>query len=102
MIEKIAMPQLGESVTEGTITTWLKQPGDDIHLYEPICEVSTDKVNAEVPATVTGKLIEIIASEGTTVAVGEIICRIENNAEGDSLVEQETGKEDHDKKEVVS
>ena len=101
MIEKITMPQLGESVTEGTITTWLKQPGDDIHLYEPICEVSTDKVNAEVPATVTGKLIEIIAAEGTTVAVGEIICRIENNGEGNNSVVQEVTQKNEDEEEAV-
>lgn len=92
MIENVTMPQLGESVTEGTITTWLKHPGDDIHLYEPICEVSTDKVNAEVPATVTGKLVEIIASEGTTVAVGEVICRIEKMSEDNGPVKQETSQ----------
>lgn len=77
MIEKISMPQLGESVTEGTITAWLKQPGDDIRLYDPICEVSTDKVNAEVPATVAGTLVDIIAAEGATAAVGDVICTIE-------------------------
>lgn len=79
MIEKVTMPQLGESVTEGTITTWLKQPGDEIRLYDPICEVATDKVNAEVPATVAGVLGEIIAEEGATVAVGEIICTIKKS-----------------------
>lgn len=79
MIEKVTMPQLGESVTEGTITTWLKQPGDPISLYDPICEVTTDKVNAEVPATVAGKLMEIVAEEGTTVAVGDVICTIEKS-----------------------
>ena len=84
MIEKITMPQLGESVTEGTITSWFKQPGDEIRLYDPICEVTTDKVNAEVPATVAGKLVDIIAKEGTTVAVGDTICNIETTSQTDS------------------
>ncbi|WP_054949540.1 dihydrolipoamide acetyltransferase family protein [Numidum massiliense] len=84
MIEKVAMPQLGESVTEGTIASWLKQPGDPVNLYEPMCEVVTDKVNAEVPATVAGTLVEIVASEGTTIAVGDIICVIETASGGET------------------
>lgn len=74
------MPQLGESVTEGTITNWLKQPGDEIAQYEPLCEVTTDKVTAEVPATCSGILTEIVAPEGETVAVGEAICSIETQS----------------------
>jgi 2-oxoisovalerate dehydrogenase E2 component (dihydrolipoyl transacylase) len=70
------MPQLGESVTEGTISRWLKQPGDTISKYEPICEVETDKVVAEVPAVVEGVLKEIVVSEGETVEVGTLIARI--------------------------
>ncbi|SMO40729.1 dihydrolipoamide acetyltransferase family protein [Melghirimyces algeriensis] len=77
MATDIAMPQLGESVTEGTITKWLKEPGDSVSKYEPLCEVATDKVNAEVPATVSGKVTEIVTEEGKTVAVGEVICRVE-------------------------
>jgi 2-oxoisovalerate dehydrogenase E2 component (dihydrolipoyl transacylase) len=73
----IQMPQLGESVTEGTIVKWLKKPGDSIAKYEPICEVSTDKVNAEVPATIAGTMVEIIAEEGTVLQVGQPICRIQ-------------------------
>lgn len=73
---KIPMPQLGESVTEGTIGKWLKQPGDKINKYDLLCEVITDKVNAEVPSSVEGVLGEILVEEGTTVAVGEIICTI--------------------------
>lgn len=76
MVEKVTMPQLGESVTEGTITAWLKKPGDDVRLYEPLCEVNTDKVSAEIPATVSGTLVEIAVSEGATVAVGDTICSI--------------------------
>ncbi len=72
----ILMPQLGESVTEGTIVKWIKKPGDTISNYEPICEVQTDKVNAEVPATEAGTLLEILAEEGETVAVGALIARM--------------------------
>ncbi|MGA8941771.1 MAG: dihydrolipoamide acetyltransferase family protein [Thermoactinomyces sp.] len=81
MVTDIVMPQLGESVTEGTITTWLKKPGDTVAKYEPICEVTTDKVNAEVPSTVEGTVTEIIAEEGETVEVGQLICRIDVSGE---------------------
>lgn len=77
MAADVKMPQLGESVTEGTIAKWLKKPGDPVEKYEPICEVSTDKVNAEVPSTIDGTMVEIIANEGETVEVGQLICRIE-------------------------
>ncbi|SEN21497.1 dihydrolipoamide acetyltransferase family protein [Lihuaxuella thermophila] len=77
MATDIKMPQLGESVTEGTIAKWLKKPGDPVAKYEPICEVATDKVNAEVPSTIEGTMVEIIAEEGSTVEVGQLICRIE-------------------------
>lgn len=84
MAEDITMPQLGESVTEGTITKWLKQPGENINKYEPLCEVATDKVNAEVPSTISGTVTEWVVQEGETVAVGQIICRIA--AEGSEAV----------------
>ncbi|WP_335870624.1 dihydrolipoamide acetyltransferase family protein [Bacillus sp. 2205SS5-2] len=76
-IEKITMPQLGESVTEGTISKWLVSPGDTINKYDPIAEVMTDKVNAEVPSSFTGIMAELIAEEGDTLAVGEVICTVE-------------------------
>lgn len=72
----VAMPQLAESLVSATIGKWLKKPGDQIEQYEPICEVITDKVNAEIPSTMDGFMGEILAEEGRTVAVGEIICRI--------------------------
>lgn len=77
MIENIKMPQLGESVTEGTISTWLVKVGDRVNKYDPLAEVMTDKVNAEVPSSFSGVIKEIIANEGETLAVGEIICTIE-------------------------
>src|SRR5690242_21285181 len=61
------MPQLGESVAEGTIGKWLKKPGDHVAKYEPLLEVITDKVNAEVPSPVEGTLTEILVEEGETV-----------------------------------
>ncbi len=70
------MPQLGESVVEGTINRWLKAPGEPVAKYEPLVEVTTDKVNAEVPSPVDGVLKEIIAKDGQTLAVGEVICEI--------------------------
>jgi 2-oxoisovalerate dehydrogenase E2 component (dihydrolipoyl transacylase) len=66
----VTMPQLGESVTEGTITRWLKAEGDEIALDEPLAEVDTDKVNAELPSPVAGKIEKLLVSEGTTVDVG--------------------------------
>jgi 2-oxoisovalerate dehydrogenase E2 component (dihydrolipoyl transacylase) len=66
-VAKVTMPQLGESVAEGTIGKWLKQPGDHVAKYEPLLEVITDKVNAEVPSPVAGILTEILVQEGETV-----------------------------------
>src|SRR3989442_11586278 len=65
----IKLPQLGESVVEGTIGRWLKQPGDRVERDEPLVEIQTDKVNAEVPSPVAGFLQQILLPEGTTAAV---------------------------------
>ncbi len=75
--EKINMPQLGESVTEGTISTWLVKEGDHVNKYDPLAEVMTDKVNAEVPSSFTGTIKEIVVSEGDTISVGELMCYME-------------------------
>jgi 2-oxoisovalerate dehydrogenase E2 component (dihydrolipoyl transacylase) len=75
----VKMPQLGESITEGTISRWLKQPGDQVKKYEALVEVITDKVNAEVPAPLAGVLKEIKVKEGTTVTVGTEIAVIEES-----------------------
>src|SRR5439155_12733858 len=66
----VTMPQLGETVTEGTITKWFKQVGETIQADEPLFEVSTDKVDSEVPAPTSGVVSEILVPEGETVAVG--------------------------------
>ncbi len=73
----MTMPQLGESVTEGTISKWLVAPGDHVNKYDPIAEVMTDKVNAEIPSSFTGVIKELLAEDDQTLAVGEIICTIE-------------------------
>ena len=72
----VEMPELGESVTEGTITQWLKSVGDTVEVDEPLLEVSTDKVDTEIPSPVAGTLIEILADEDDTIEVGEVIARI--------------------------
>ncbi|MFJ8527792.1 dihydrolipoamide acetyltransferase family protein [Bacillus sp. NPDC094106] len=76
-VENITMPQLGESVTEGTISKWLVNVGDHVNKYDPLAEVMTDKVNAEVPSSFTGIVKELVAAEGDTLAVGEIVCVIQ-------------------------
>ncbi|MFN2449334.1 MAG: dihydrolipoamide acetyltransferase family protein [Candidatus Baltobacteraceae bacterium] len=80
MATTITMPQLGETVTEGTVERWLKSPGDTVEKYEAFVEVSTDKVNSEVPAPVTGTIREILIAEGTTVPTGTAIAVIDEVA----------------------
>ena len=72
----VEMPELGESVTEGTITQWLKSVGDTVEVDEPLLEVSTDKVDTEIPSPVAGTLVEILADEDDTIEVGAVIARI--------------------------
>ncbi len=81
-VAKVTMPQLGESVAEGTIGRWLKQPGDAVEKYEPLVEVITDKVNAEVPSPFAGVLKEILVEEGATVPNNAEIAVIETADEG--------------------
>ena len=77
-VAKVTMPQLGESVAEGTIGKWLKKPGDHVAKYEPLLEVITDKVNAEVPSPFEGILSEILVEEGATVPNNAEIAVIED------------------------
>ncbi|RAP30603.1 Dihydrolipoamide acyltransferase component [Brevibacillus laterosporus] len=82
MATNVLMPQLGESVTEGTITKWLVNVGDVVNKYDPLAEVNTDKVTAEVPSTVSGRIKEIVVPEGETVSVGTLILYIEEEGAG--------------------
>ena len=87
---RVVMPQLGESVHEGTISKWLVKPGDKVVEFEPMLEVDTDKVNAEVPAPVSGILREILAKEGETVQAGAEIAVVEIGSDGEVTATPET------------
>ena len=75
----VVMPQMGESITEGTLTKWLKKPGDTVARDEPLFEISTDKVDAEIPSPAAGTLGEIKVQEGATVGVGTVVCAINDS-----------------------
>src|SRR5271167_64507 len=77
----IVMPQMGESIVEGTITKWLKKPGDKVQRDEPLFEISTDKVDAEIPAPASGVLQDIKVAEGSTVQVNTIVGTIAADGE---------------------
>src|SRR5947208_9461022 len=76
MATDVVMPQMGESIFEGTITKWLKKPGDKVQRDEPLFEISTDKVDAEIPAPASGVLREIKVKEGATVQVNSVVAVI--------------------------
>jgi len=92
-VSQIKMPQLGESVTEGTVDKWLKQEGDFVKRDEPLVEVVTDKVNAEIPSPFEGKLVKIAVGEGETVRVGAVIAQIETAATAAAAPAQAKAKE---------
>src|SRR5215208_4535576 len=73
----VIMPQMGESIAEGTLSRWIKKVGDAVQRDEPIFEISTDKVDAEIPAPNAGVLAEILVQEGQTVPVGTVVARLE-------------------------
>src|SRR6195952_6097870 len=72
----VVMPQMGESITEGTITKWLKKPGDSVQRDEPLFEISTDKVDAEIPSPAAGTLKEIKVEAGSTVQINTVVAVI--------------------------
>src|SRR5579883_2171720 len=76
----VVMPQMGESIVEGTLTRWLKKPGDRVERDEPLFEISTDKVDSEIPSPVSGVLKEVLVPEGATVAINSVVARIEDGA----------------------
>jgi 2-oxoglutarate dehydrogenase E2 component (dihydrolipoamide succinyltransferase) len=78
----VVMPQMGESIVEGTLTKWLKKPGERIERDEPLFEISTDKVDTEIPSPVAGTLSEILVEEGKTVGIGTVVGRIEEGGVG--------------------
>src|SRR5579859_82124 len=76
----VVMPQMGESIVEGTLTKWLKKPGDHVDRDEPLFEISTDKVDTEIPSPTAGVLKEVLVEEGKTVAISTVVGRIEEGA----------------------
>src|SRR5438309_1012324 len=76
----VVMPQMGESIVEGTLTRWLKKPGEKVERDEPLFEISTDKVDTEIPSPAEGVLSEVLVQEGTTVAINSIVARIGDGA----------------------
>src|ERR1700735_4616965 len=91
----VVMPQMGESITEGTLTKWLKKPGDTVSRDEPLFEISTDKVDAEIPSPAAGTLGELKDQEGATVTAGTIVCSInEAGAAASSTPAAAPAKED--------
>ena len=95
----VEMPELGESVTEGTITQWLKSVGDTVEVDEPLLEVSTDKVDTEIPSPVAGTLVEILAEEDETIEVGEAIARVGDENAAPSSDDSDDSDSDDDKSE---
>src|SRR3984893_8149562 len=85
---QVTLPEMGESVTEGTVAKWLKQPGDTVREGEGLVEVTTDKVDAEVPAPASGTLVKILAEAGKTVAVGAALAEIAVGADGDGAAKK--------------
>jgi 2-oxoisovalerate dehydrogenase E2 component (dihydrolipoyl transacylase) len=101
-IEKITMPQLGESVTEGTISRWLVSAGDHVNKYDPLVEVISDKVTAEVPSSYTGVIKEIIADTDQTLLVNEVICSIETDEATETKPEENIVEENKlEEKEMI-
>jgi pyruvate dehydrogenase E2 component (dihydrolipoamide acetyltransferase) len=76
----VVMPQMGESIVEGTLTKWLKKPGERVERDEPLFEISTDKVDTEIPSPAAGVLKEVLVEEGKTVAISTVVGRIEEGA----------------------
>ena len=97
MTEKILVPVLGESITEATISKWLKSKGDNINADEPIVELETDKVNLEVPSPINGTLPEVNFKDGDTVEVGAILGEI-SSVSGDQKQKNVKNKEKPKKK----
>src|SRR4051812_19313169 len=83
MATDVVMPQMGESIAEGTVVRWIKKAGDKVERDEPLLEISTDKVDAEIPAPASGTLTEILVQEGQTVGVNSVVARIAQEGGGD-------------------
>src|SRR6185312_5236655 len=76
----VLMPQMGESIVEGTLTKWLKKPGEKVERDEPLFEISTDKVDTEIPSPAAGTLADVMVQEGQTVGVNAVVARIDDGS----------------------
>src|SRR5947208_2950075 len=86
----VVMPQMGESIVEGTLTKWLKKPGEHVERDEPLFEISTDKVDTEIPSPVAGTLAEVLVEEGKTVGINTVVGRISDGAGAPAPTSQPT------------
>ncbi|WP_158787098.1 2-oxoglutarate dehydrogenase, E2 component, dihydrolipoamide succinyltransferase [Granulicella sp. L46] len=98
----VVMPQMGESITEGTLTKWLKKPGDTVARDEPLFEISTDKVDAEIPSPAAGTLGEIKVQEGATVSVGTVVCAINDSGSAEAAPPAPAASEAPQKEQTVT
>ena len=80
----VVMPQMGESIVEGTLTKWLKKPGERVERDEPLFEISTDKVDTEIPSPAAGTLAEVLAQEGAVIRMGLPLAAIRPRGPGDA------------------
>ena len=92
MSQIVTMPQLGETVTEGTILRWLVQVGDEVKEDDPILEISTDKVDTEVPSPFTGQVTSLLVEEGETVEVGASLLELDGDSSGSTVSEEASNK----------
>ncbi|HSV86227.1 MAG TPA: dihydrolipoamide acetyltransferase family protein [Levilinea sp.] len=101
MATKVIMPQLGESVVEGTVTAWLRREGQPVEEFEALLEVNTDKVNTEIPSPATGMLLKVLVAEGETVAVGKALAWI--GQPGEAIPErEEMGEEENERSQAMA
>src|SRR5256885_11346071 len=88
----VVMPQMGESIVEGTLTKWLKKAGEHVERDEPLFEISTDKVDTEIPSPAAGTLSEVLVEEGKTVGINTVVARIADGGEAPAAATPEAPK----------
>src|SRR5690625_4306408 len=99
-MKEIKIPELAESIMEGTIAEWLVKEGDMVNKGDPVVELETDKVSIEVQSDYTGVLVDIVCDVGEDVVVGDVIAKLDENAEAGDVVEQPTEQETEPKEEA--
>src|ERR671916_1354038 len=102
MATEVVMPQMGESIAEGTITRWLKKVGEQVERDEPLFEISTDKVDAEIPSPAAGTLTEVLFKEGDTVEVDKVVAYIGAAGEASAPAPAEAPQQEAPKQEAAA